>query len=121
VIEIGEADFDAEVLRCELPVVVCFTTRWCHDCFPTCLLADQLVQEYHGRARFVKVDTERNPRMAERYRVIAVPTIILFHNARPLNRLVGFHDRNSLRSLVDKAGEQDPGVFRPGTTHQSEA
>jgi len=39
--EITERDFDKEVLECELPVFACFTTEWCHSCYPTCLFADQ--------------------------------------------------------------------------------
>jgi len=100
-IEIFERDFDKEVLECELPVFACFTTTWCHHCYPTCLFADQLVEEYDGHIKFVRLDREKNPQIAERYRVVAVPTILIFRNAREVNRLIGFHDRSTLKPVID--------------------
>jgi len=100
-IEISERDFDKEVLECELPVFACFTTQWCHNCYPTCLFADQLVMEYDGHAKFVRLDTEKSAGIAEKYHVIAVPTILVFQNAREVNRLLGFQDHGSLRPLMN--------------------
>ena len=100
-IEIYEQNFSKEVLECELPVFACFTTKWCHNCYPTCLLADQLVEEYDGGVKFVKLDTEKNPEITEQYNVIAVPTILIFKNAQEINRLLGFQDRSILKPLLD--------------------
>ena len=100
-IEITERDFDNEVLECELPVFTCFTTQWCHSCYPTCLFADQLVEEYDGQVKFVRLDTEKSPDIAERYHVIAVPTIIIFKDSQLVKRLTGFQDRGFLRSLLN--------------------
>jgi thioredoxin 1 len=99
--DITERDFDREVLKCKLPVFACFTTKWCHSCYPTCLFADQLVKEYDGRAKFVRLDTEKSPEIAERYHVIAVPTILLFQNSQPAKRLLGFQELRSLKALLN--------------------
>jgi thioredoxin 1 len=103
IIEITGRDFEKEVLRCDMPVFVCFTTQWCQPCFPTCLVADQLTSEYEGIIKFVKLDIQNNPDIAERYHVIAVPTISLFQNSLPTKTLLGFQDRSSLRDLLSKA------------------
>ena len=100
-IEITERNFDREVLECELAVFACFTTEWCASCYPTCLFANQLVKEYDGRIKFVRLDTEKNPEIAERYHVIAVPTIFLFQKSQEAKRLLGFQDRRSLRALLN--------------------
>jgi thioredoxin 1 len=100
-IEITEQNFDKEVLECELPVFACFITEWCHSCYPTCLFANQLVKEYDGRVKFVRLDTEKSPGIAKRYHVIAVPTILIFQNAQEVNRFLGFQDRGSLIPLLD--------------------
>lgn len=100
-IEVTEQDFNTEVLECELPVFACFTTRWCHTCYPTCLFADQLDAKYEGRVKFVKLDTEKNSQIAERYNVIAVPTILLFHGSQMVKRLLGFQELRSLTALLD--------------------
>jgi len=101
-LEITERDFDKEVLECELPVLACFTTEWCHSCYATCLFADQLVKEYDGRVKFVRLDTEKNSEIADRYHVIAVPAILIFMDSQPVKRrLLGFQDRISLRRLLN--------------------
>ena len=100
-IEISYRDFEKKVLDCELPVFVCFTTEWCHSCFPTCLLADQLGREYDDRVKFVRLDKEKSPEIAEKYCIIAVPTILIFRNTQELHRFIGFPDRSDLRSTLD--------------------
>jgi thioredoxin 1 len=77
-IEITDRDFNSEVLECELPVFTCFTTEWCHAFYPTCLLFNELANDYDGNVKFVRVDVEKSPEIAERYRAVAVPTILLF-------------------------------------------
>ena len=101
--EIIDRDFDSEVLECELPVFACFTTKWCHSCYPTCLFAEELAKNYDGRVKFVKEDIEKSPEIAERYHVIAVPTILLFQDSQLIRRLVGFQERSSLRALLNSA------------------
>ncbi len=100
-LEIIEQDLDKEVLECQLPVFACFTTEWCHSCYPTCLFADQLAEEYDGRIKFVRLDTEKSPEIAERYHVIAVPAILVFKDRKPVKKLLGFQDRKSLRALLN--------------------
>lgn len=98
--EITDHDFDREVLECKLPVFTCFTTQWCHTCYPTCLFADELAKEYEDIVKFVRVDIEESPEVAERYRIIAVPTVILFQNSQPVKKLLGFQDRFSLGNAL---------------------
>jgi thioredoxin 1 len=99
-IEVTERDFDKEVLECELPVFACFTARWCHTCYPACLFADELVKEYEGSVKFVRVDTEGSPDTSARYHIRVVPTILLFKDSQPVEKLLGFQDRNSLKRLL---------------------
>ncbi len=101
--EITDRDFDREVLKCDLPVFTCFTTRWCHSCYPTCLCVDQLVEKYAERVKFVRVDKEKNPEVSNRYDVAAVPTILIFRDSQPVKKRLGFQDRRSLRPLLDSA------------------
>ncbi len=111
-IEINDPDFDKEVLECELPVFACFITRWCHTCYPTCLFANELVDKYDGKVKFVKVDIEENPEVSARYQVIAVPTILLFRGPQLVKKALGFQERASMRRMLNSLiGE---GGFAPG-------
>lgn len=104
--EITERDFNKEVLECELPVFTCFTTEWCHSCYPTCLFADQLVKEYRGLVKFVKLDKEKSPEIVERYHVIAVPTILLFQGSQPVKKLIGFQEQGSLVASLNSVTDR---------------
>ena len=94
-------DFDKEVLECDIPVFTCFTTRWCRSCYPTCFFADKLEKECEGFVKFARVDIEKIPEIAERYNIMAVPTILLFQNSQPVQKLIGFQEIRSLRALLD--------------------
>ena len=99
--DIIERDFDKEVMENELPVLVCFTAQWCQSCWVTCLFTDQLAEEYEGRVKFVKVDVEGIPHISAGYRIIAVPTILIFKDSQPVKTLLGFQDKRSLRALLN--------------------
>jgi len=111
-IEITDRNFDSEVMQCKLPVFVCFVTQWCHSCYPTCLLAKELESKYEYRVKFVKIDVGEIPHVSDRYRINAVPTIMLFQNSQPVKSLLGFQERSSLISLLDilTAGDDPPGA-----------
>ncbi len=99
--EINDQNFDEEVLKCELPVLVCFTTKWCRTCYPTCLVADELFGEYNGKVKFVKIDIEESPKIAEKHHVISVPTILIFKESQVVKKLISFQDRTSLKSTLN--------------------
>jgi len=109
-IDITDRNFDKEVLECELPVFACFTARWCHTCYPTCLSADELVKEYEGSVKFVRVDTEGSPDTSARYRITVVPTILLFKDSLPVEKLLGFQDHNSLKRLLGDVIAKESGA-----------
>jgi thioredoxin 1 len=100
-IDITEQDFDKEVLECELPVFACFTTSWCGHCFPTCLVADELVERYDGQVKFVRIDKEKSPEVSDAYHITVVPSIILFQDSRIIKRLLGYQDKAALKNLLD--------------------
>ena len=99
--EINDQNFDKEVLKCELPVLVCFTTKWCQSCYPTCIVADELSGEYNGKVKFVKVDIEESLKIAEKHHITAVPTILVFKDSQAVKKLMSFQDRTSLKSTLN--------------------
>ena len=107
--EITDQDFEKEVLECKFPVFTCFTAEWCRSCYPTCLLADELAERYSDRVKFVRVDIEKSPEVSAKYRVIALPTILVFRNSQPVKKFIGFQDRRSLKRLLDSViSEEEP-------------
>jgi len=101
IIKVNDQNFDEEVLICELPVLVCFITKWCQSCYPTCLVADELSEEYNGRVKFVKVDIEESLKIADIYQITAVPTILVFQDSHATKRLISYRDRGDLKMILD--------------------
>lgn len=99
--EITGQDFDEQVLKSELPVFACFVAQWCHSCYPTCFIADELAKQYGGQIKFVKIDAEKSPEIRARYHIIALPCIILFQDSQPVKKLLGYQEKTSLRELLD--------------------
>jgi len=99
--EVTDKNFENEVLRCKYPVFACFTAEWCRPCYPTCLLATELVKKYTGRVKFVKIDIDRNSEISTKYHIIPLPTILIFRDSQPVKKLVGFQNKRSLKRLID--------------------
>ena len=102
IIEITGRDFDDEVVKSELPVFVCFTTSSCGSCFALCLVVEALAKEYEGRIKFVLIDAEKEPELAARYHILPLPAVVLFRDAEPVKKLLGFEDKWSLRHRLDR-------------------
>ena len=101
VAEIEGQDFNTEVLQSDLPVFACFTTSKCSSCFPACMVANSLAEEYDQRVKFVKCDVERSPEVIEKYGIGISPTIVIFQNSEIVRKLVGFQERHSLKRLLE--------------------
>ena len=101
VTEITEQSFNDEVLKSDLLVFSCFTAHWCHSCYPTCLIADELAGKYKGKVRFVKLDVEKSPEISARYHVRALPSIIIFQGSQVVKMLPGYQEKALLRNLLD--------------------
>jgi len=88
-IEVTEQNFDEEVLNSDLPVFACSTTSWCGHCFPTCLVADELANQYERRIKFVRIDKAKAPDISDEYRITVVPSIILFQDSQDNKEVAG--------------------------------
>ena len=99
--EVTEQNFDEEVLNSDLPVFACFTTSWCSSCFPTCFVADGLVNRYEGQIKFVRIDREKVPKISDEYHITTVPSIILFQDSQLIKKLLGYQKKSELRDMLD--------------------
>ncbi len=99
---IGEADFEAAVLRADLPVVVDFYATWCGPCKRLAPVLAGVATEYAGRLKVVKVDVDRARRLAEQYRVSAVPTLLFVRHGRVEAAMAGAPAAGELRARLDR-------------------
>ena len=91
--ELTDETFEDEVLKAERPVVVDFWAPWCGPCKAIEPALEELAETHDG-VRFVKLDIDENPRVADRYGVLSIPTAILFEGGEARESVVGARSRS---------------------------
>jgi thioredoxin 1 len=102
---IGESQFDAEVVRASLPVVVDFYASWCGPCKVLSPLLDELAGPLTNRIKFIKVDVDGAPALAQRFDIRAVPTLLFFKNGKIVDRTLGLLPEDALKSRLESLAD----------------
>lgn len=90
---ISDDTFDAEVLRSDTPVIVHFTAPWCRPCRAIEPHLVELANAHAGTVRLVSIDIDANLATPSRYRVLSIPTVVLFANGKAVQFVVGAHGK----------------------------
>ncbi|MFQ6147633.1 thioredoxin family protein [Streptomyces seoulensis] len=100
--EVTDADFARQVLAAELPVLVEFTADWCPPCRQMGPVLGALAAEEAGRLKVVQLNVDRNPDTTNAYRVLSMPTFLVFRDGEPVRSMVGARaKRRLLAELAD--------------------
>lgn len=99
--EFTETNFEQEVLQAETPVLVDFWAEWCMPCRMLGPTIDKLANDYAGKVKVGKVDTDANREIALKYRIESIPTVILFKNGQPTQKFVGLRQEKDFRAALD--------------------
>lgn len=94
--QISEDTFQDEVLESQEPVLVDFTAVWCGPCKMLDPVVKQLATDWTGKVKVVKLDVDHNPNLAMQYQVMGVPTLMLFKNGEPVQRVTGYQPKDRL-------------------------
>ena len=99
-VSVTDNSFDAEVLKCDIPVLTEFLAEWSAPGQSVAAQLAELAEVYQNRLKTVKLDIEANPMVTSNYKVLNVPTLVLFKNGQEVARLSGIVTRNELLELV---------------------
>ncbi|MCL2396975.1 MAG: thioredoxin [Defluviitaleaceae bacterium] len=97
---VSEMEFENEVIKSEVPVVVDFFATWCGPCKMISPILDQLSDEFANQAKIVKVDVDQAKEMAINYNVKSVPTLIVFKNGEVVDKIVGALPKSEIKSKI---------------------
>jgi len=86
---VTDANFEAEVIKSREPVVVDFFAEWCGPCKAMAPALDQVSQEMAGKVKVVKIDVDQNPEITQKYRIQAMPTLMVFKDGKVAAQQVG--------------------------------
>jgi len=97
---VTDADFEQEVLKSAIPVLVDFWAEWCGPCRALAPTVDEIAEENAGKLKVVKLDTDKAPSVAAKYGIMSIPTLILFKNGDIVEQLVGMMPKAGIMAKV---------------------
>jgi thioredoxin 1 len=98
--EVNEQNFQKEVLDADLPVLVDFWAPWCGPCRMVGPVVDELAQEYAGKLKVVKVNTDEAPGVAGQYNIMSIPTLMIFKNGERVDQIIGALPKQAIAAKV---------------------
>ncbi|HRP62709.1 MAG TPA: thioredoxin [Phycisphaerales bacterium] len=101
VIELTDSNFEKEVIKSDVPVLVDFWAEWCQPCRMLAPTIDQLADEYEGRVKVGKVDTDSNREVSVKFGISAIPTVILFKGGEVKKKFVGLTPKDQFKNAIE--------------------
>jgi len=100
-VPVDDSNFDQMVLQSRTPVLVDLWAAWCRPCLMVAPILDELAEEYNGRISFVKVDVDQNGKIAAKYGIMSIPTLLIFKNGEPVSNIIGLRSKAELKRTLD--------------------
>ena len=100
-LQVTDQNFESTVAAAQQPVLVDFWATWCAPCKMLKPVIDELATEYEGRVIVAELDVDANPLTSSKFAVLSIPTLILFRDGKPAERIVGYKPKALLRQRID--------------------
>ena len=101
-LDINDGNFEAEVVNSSELTIVDFWAPWCGPCRKLGPVLDEIAQDFEGKIKIVKLNTDENLKTAKEYSVSGLPTLLIFKEGKPVERLVGLMPKTSIITYIEK-------------------
>ena len=99
---VNDDTFEQDVLKSDVPVLVDFWAPWCGPCRMIAPLIDQLAEEYAGKLKAVKLNTDESPSIATEYGIRSIPTVMIFKDGKKMDTVIGAVPKSTLTGTTEK-------------------
>ena len=97
------SNFETEVYQSDIPVLVDFYADWCGPCKAMAPVVEALAEEYRGKAKVGKINTDDNQDIAMEYGIMSIPTFLVFKGGKVIKKMIGMQDKRTLVAAVEEA------------------
>ncbi len=99
---VTDSNFEEEVLKSKIPVLVDFYADWCGPCKMLTPAIEELAKEYDGKWKIVKVDVDASPEVSMKFGIQSIPTLLFFKDGQIADKVMGFKSKEDLKAILDK-------------------
>ncbi|HOB86272.1 MAG TPA: thioredoxin [Bacillota bacterium] len=100
VLEIGQDQFEREVIQETLPVLVDFWAPWCNPCKVIAPVLEELAADYGDQLKVAKVNVDENSQLAQRFGIMSIPTLLLFKNGEVVEKMMGVQPKGVIANKI---------------------
>lgn len=100
VVKITADNFEEEVIKSKIPVLVDFWATWCGPCQMQGPVVDEVAEEFAGKLKVGKINVDEEGSLAQKYSVMSIPTLILFQNGEVVKKEMGFHSMEEIKAML---------------------
>ena len=97
---VNDSNFEEEVLKSDVPVLIDFWAEWCAPCKMIAPIVEEIANEYAGKLKVAKLDVDNNPQTSMNYGIRSIPTLLIFKDGQPVDQLIGAVPKNSIVSKL---------------------
>lgn len=97
-----DQNFDMEVLKSEVPVLVDFWAVWCGPCKMQNPILEELEKEIKGKAKIGKVNVDEQGNLSGKYGIMSIPTLMIFHKGQPVKQMIGVQSKETLLKEINQ-------------------